>query len=96
MLCQFERREGACVCSECGRRVESGDCARTFAVCGDGGLGDHTERLLAELGITQDRYKEAKRRFGLAPACDCDKRKAWLNRVGAWFVTPTRTREQQD
>ncbi len=60
------------------------------------GLGDHTERLLASVGITPERYKEAKRLFGLAPKCGCSGRKQklnaadarmreWLNRVSAWW-----------
>lgn len=49
-------------------------------------LGDYTERLLSSIGVTQDRYKAAKELFGLAPTCNCDKRKAWLNRVGEWWL----------
>lgn len=48
-------------------------------------LGDRTESLLKKIGITQDRYKEVKARFGLAPDCSCDARKQWLNNVGEYF-----------
>jgi hypothetical protein len=48
------------------------------------GLGDRTEQLLASLGVTKERYVEAKKRFGLPPTCDCPERREWLNRVGAW------------
>lgn len=85
MLCEFGQRDGVCVCQRCGREVSAPDCGRTFAQCETPGLGDHTERLLASVGITPERYKEAKRLFGLAPKCGCDKRKRWLNRVGAWL-----------
>ena len=43
------------------------------------------EAILSSVGITQDRYKEAKKLFGLPPTCNCGKRKEWLNRVGEWW-----------
>ena len=49
------------------------------------GLGDRVERRLSRLGITQQWYRTVKQRFGLMPTCGCDKRKAWLNRVGRWW-----------
>ena len=49
------------------------------------GLGDYTERLLASIGVTKDRYVAAKKLFGLAPTCGCAERQAWLNRVGKWL-----------
>jgi hypothetical protein len=49
------------------------------------GLGDRTEQLLKSIGITEDRYREAKKLFGLAPRCNCPKRKRWLNKVGKHF-----------
>jgi hypothetical protein len=48
-------------------------------------LGDYTEQLLSSLGVTKDRYSAAKELFGLAPTCDCQVRKEWLNKVGAWL-----------
>lgn len=50
------------------------------------GLGDYTERLLASIGATPERYAAAKERFGLAPTCGCEARKAWLNDVGRWLT----------
>ena len=70
-------------CESCGlqsHKCFAGQCPRPAQL-----LGDHTEQLLSSIGITKDRYVEAKERFGLAPTCSCDKRKEWLNRVGAWF-----------
>jgi hypothetical protein len=62
---------------------------KALAQCraGDGhrGLGDWTERMLASIGITKERYVAAKQLFGLAPTCNCAKRKAWLNRVSDWW-----------
>jgi hypothetical protein len=49
------------------------------------GLGDYTEQLLSSLGVTKDRYSAAKKLFGLAPTCNCETRKEWLNKVGAWL-----------
>ena len=47
-------------------------------------LGDRLEQTLTRMGITKDRYKEVKQRFGFPPTCNCDKRKEWLNKVGRW------------
>ncbi len=49
------------------------------------GLGDATERLLSSIGITEDRVKQAKELFGLAPKCNCAKRKLWLNKISDWW-----------
>ena len=48
-------------------------------------LGDRLERELTRMGITQDRYKEIKKKFGFPPTCGCEKRKQWLNKVGAYL-----------
>lgn len=48
-------------------------------------LGDWVETQLRSLGITEDRYKEAKEKFGLAPTCNCPARKEWLNKVSSWW-----------
>jgi hypothetical protein len=40
---------------------------------------------LQSIGITEERYVEAKKLFGLAPKCGCNKRKRWLNKVGQHF-----------
>ena len=48
-------------------------------------LGDWAERQLKSIGITQERYKQIKEKFGLPPTCNCGSRKAWLNRVGSYF-----------
>lgn len=50
------------------------------------GLGDWTEHLLKKAGITEDRYKAAKEALGMAPTCNCAKRKAWLNKVSEWWT----------
>jgi hypothetical protein len=49
-------------------------------------LGNYAETLLSSIGVTPDRYKEAKRLFGLPPTCHCEQRKEWLNRVGKWVA----------
>ena len=49
------------------------------------GLGDYTESLLQSVGITKERYVAAKEMFGLAPTCNCDSRRDWLNRVSDWW-----------
>lgn len=58
------------------------------AGCGPGqcpkkkGLGDMVAEALATVGITPERYKNAKAAVGLKRKCDCPKRKAALNRLG--------------
>ena len=52
---------------------------------GNEGFGDKVEKALKAMGITEDRYKEVKRMFGLPPKCNCSKRKAWLNKVSQHF-----------
>lgn len=47
-------------------------------------LGDWLDGMLSSVGVTKERYKEAKKLFGLPPTCNCPERQAWLNRVGAW------------
>tara|TARA_R100000808_G_C2153295_1_gene163389 strand:- start:2007 stop:2261 length:255 start_codon:yes stop_codon:yes gene_type:complete len=49
-------------------------------------LGDYTEELLKSINITEDNWKEIKQRFGFAPTCSCQKRKAWLNNVSEVFL----------
>ena len=49
------------------------------------GLGDFTESLLSSIGVTKDRYLEVKQLFNLAPSCNCEKRKEWLNQVSNWW-----------
>lgn len=49
------------------------------------GLGDRVESMLKSIGVTEDRYKQAKELFGLPPTCNCSARKAWLNKVGEWW-----------
>ena len=48
-------------------------------------LGDRTERLLSNLGITEGRYRQVKQMFGLPPTCACAARKEWLNSVSVWW-----------
>lgn len=48
--------------------------------------GDRLHNWLESNGITEERYKLAKQKFGLVPTCNCAKRQEWLNRVGAWFA----------
>ena len=50
------------------------------------GLGDRVESMLTKLGITEERYVEVKRLFGLPPVCNCAGRREWLNRVGRWLA----------
>ena len=46
-------------------------------------LGNDLERALTAIGITQETWKAAKAKLGLPPNCNCDKRKAWLNKASA-------------
>ena len=58
---------------------------RVIPVVATTGLGDILERELTRMGITQDRYKEIKEKFGFPPTCGCEKRKQWLNKVGVYL-----------
>jgi hypothetical protein len=49
------------------------------------GWGDHVTTWLKNIGITEERYKDIKTKFGLPPTCNCSKRREWLNRVGEWW-----------
>lgn len=94
MMCRFTIDGDVATCTACGRtmRVVRGLRAdQYFAECtGDVreqplGLGDYTEQVLSAIGITKERYVAVKELFGLAPTCDCEERKAWLNRVSDWW-----------
>ena len=93
-LCLFKDiGDGRIECDSGGRNL-IGDALSTVANCkGSGGglpvkpkLGDITEGMLKRIGVTQDRYKAAKKLFGLSPSCNCKKRKEWLNRVSDWWM----------
>lgn len=45
------------------------------------GLGDRIQKLLATVGITEQRYKEAKRLLNFAPTCGCPARIYFLNKL---------------
>jgi len=46
------------------------------------GLGDRVAVVLSRMGLTERRYKQAKRRIGLRGDCRCKERRAALNRIG--------------
>ena len=46
------------------------------------GPGDRVAATLARLGITEHRYKKAKRAVGLKGDCGCKKRQQRLNKLG--------------
>lgn len=50
-----------------------------------GELGDRVKKALDELGITEERWLTVKAEFGWPPSCNCEKRRAWLNRVSRWL-----------
>ena len=49
------------------------------------GLGDHVANTLKCFHLTPEQYREAKRKFGLPPTCNCTQRQEWLNKVGRLF-----------
>lgn len=82
-------------CEQCGQPIVAGErrtCLK-FVPSTEGapiatqptGLGDWTEQMLSSIGVTKERYISAKEKFGLAPTCDCDARKEWLNKVSDWW-----------
>ncbi len=92
ILCQHDAGK----CSQCGHPMQP-NWRRT---CGDKrvlgkapqqrpatpeGLGDWLENQLKKLGVTEERWGEAKAIVGLDPSCNCASRKAWLNKVSAWW-----------
>lgn len=46
------------------------------------GAGDVLESFFESLGITKDRYKNAKRALYLDPSCNCAARKEFINKMG--------------
>lgn len=49
------------------------------------GLGDRLEQWLKRVGITQERYVDVKKKFGLPPMCNCKARRKWFNKVGRYL-----------
>lgn len=51
--------------------------------------GDKTEKWLKSFGVTKERWIEAKKLFGMRPACNCgnrqDKMNEWDKKVRAWW-----------
>lgn len=92
--CQWQPSGDGFVCQSCGT-IRPMECVRECAAEVKSqivvelptvtGLGDYTEQLLSSIGVTKDRYSAAKELFGLAPTCNCETRKEWLNKVGAWL-----------
>lgn len=41
--------------------------------------GDRTEAFLKKLGVTEEKYRSVKEKFGLRPECNCSGRKRKLN-----------------
>lgn len=89
-LCEFVESGDEFECKHCGTRRRS----IRVRVCEKeqpNGLGDRIERWLSSYGVTQEKYKEVKQKFGLPPTCGCDGRKEWFNKVGAYFgIDPDR------
>ncbi len=46
--------------------------------------------FFAVFGLTEEGYVWVKSRLGLKPACGCEWRKTWLNRIGSWFIPARR------
>jgi len=74
-------------CPQCSLTVP----VRTFPVhcqCGfvqyenPPGPGDRTAIVLAKVGVTEKRVKEAKAAIGLKGDCGCKRRQRWMNRLG--------------
>jgi hypothetical protein len=90
--CDWEALTKGAKCRNCDNRLPRDYDKPPIAQCGDAtaqpaqpGLGDYTEQLLSSIGITKGRYKQVKKKFGLAPECRCDKVQKWLNRVSDWW-----------
>lgn len=45
-------------------------------------LGDHVAVMLAQIGITKERYRKAKELLGLKSDCGCQQRQEALNELG--------------
>lgn len=89
MLCIFERQGDQAVCTRCKLTITvplSIQVETLKAACAKHGLGDWVERQLSRVGITRARYLAVKQWLGLAPVCNCEQRKAIINRFGAWLA----------
>lgn len=86
MYCKFSSSTKGSQCLNCQYELKRDyDKPPTRQCRSAAGLGDYTEYVLSALGITKERYAEAKEMFGFAPTCDCDGRQEWLNKVGRYF-----------
>lgn len=89
MTCNWEGLTKGSKCRECGYELKRDYAKPPIRNClspwkPPEKLGDWTERQLTAIGITKDRYKEAKAKFGLAPECNCDSRINTLNTLSDW------------
>lgn len=82
--CRFQRDGDDVVCVHCDRRITTDQPPeKVHAKCKKPPwqLGDDLETMLTALGVTKDKWKAAKQKFGLPPNCGCAARQEWLNRV---------------
>jgi hypothetical protein len=90
--CQWEKVADGVRCIRC-CKPESRPLRRRCRLTGEvdpvqeqhEGLGDWTEQMLKQIGVTPERWGEAKALVGLDPSCNCATRKAWLNKVSDWW-----------
>jgi hypothetical protein len=89
MNCEWPTLTAGTPCNACGNLLPRDYDEPPVHVCpgakSEPGLGDAVESLLASIGITKDRYAQAKELFGLPATCSCDARREWLNRVSDWW-----------
>ena len=85
MNCLWPELTKGTPCAICGFPLPANYDETPIKPCKGVRLGDWTERLLASVGVTKERYIAAKDLFGFAPECSCDDRQEWLNRVSAWW-----------
>lgn len=91
--CEFIKDGSTCKCVHCGKVWPSARdrCDNVYAACTNteprpaNQLGDRIEHWLTSHGITEEKYKEVKGRFGLPEDCNCAERKAWFNKVGEYL-----------
>ena len=83
-------------CPTCNRPIDSPQIRRTCITPTHGPpqpprqlLGDRVEHALRSVGITEDRWLEAREALGGWPkskGCGCNARKQFLNRAHEWWL----------
>jgi hypothetical protein len=99
MNCQWPALVKGARCIRCGRKLPADFRSPPASWCGSqpalvacrsrpirSGWGDKLAARLIRHGISKQRYRRLKVRWGFADACNCGERQVKLNAVGRWVA----------